>query len=160
MRINKTFKVINDSSIIKIVCDTLAVDFNTLIERNATRPFPDYRTILTYCLKEYGPPFGASVRIGRILKRDHASILYLFKKSTNLIETDPEFRTKLNECIFKLEKLKTDKMQKTTIELLNEMQKAQVITEAFKLTILRAIELEKNEAIQAILKQNNLNQPK
>jgi hypothetical protein len=51
-------------------------------------------------------------------------------------------------------------MQKTTIELLNEMQKAQVITEAFKLTILRAIELEKNEAIQAILKQNNLNQPK
>jgi len=84
----------------------------------------------------------------------------MFKKSSNLIETDVEFRAKLNECIFKLEKLKTDKMQKTTIELLNEMQKAQVITEAFKLTILRAIELEKNEAIQAILEQNNLNQPK
>lgn len=47
-------------------------------------------------------------------------------------------------------------MQKTSKDLLNELQSSQVITESFKLTILRAIELEKEEAIKVALTQNNL----
>jgi hypothetical protein len=148
MRTNK--KYISDFVITKVVCDVLAVDFHDLIKKNAARPLPDYRTILVLCLKKFGPPFGASTRISKILNRDHASILYLFKKGQNLVETDQDFRVKLYECLYKIENLNTMK-EKSTIELLNELQDAQVITESFKIILFKAIEREKENAVEAAL---------
>jgi hypothetical protein len=41
--------------------------------------------------------------------------------------------------------------EKSTIELLNELQDAQVITESFKIILFKAIEREKENAVEAAL---------
>jgi hypothetical protein len=53
------------------------------------RAFVDGRIVFSALLKEQG--MGPS-RIGRILGRDHATVLHYFRKFEALLETDPMFR--------------------------------------------------------------------
>jgi hypothetical protein len=146
-------EIINKEEVINIVCEELFTTFEELLIFNRTRPFPDNRKILSYCIKKYCGAWATSLNVGRLFKRDHATILHGWKMAENFIATDPAFRKKLANCCAKIENLtgvKGYKNDKTVGQLLNELVASQAITERHKVRFLLAIEKQKNAALNVL----------
>ena len=147
------------SAVINIVCDELFTTLDVLTSANRTRPLPDNRKILAYCLKRYCGNWATLHNIGRVLKKDHSTVVNNLRVAENYIITDPDFLRRLSNICNKIEQnnLNTNKeMKKSVNDLLNDLVDAQVVTEGHKLLILRAVEREKAEAVnEALLTTKN-----
>lgn len=141
--------------VINIVCEELFTSLETLKKINRTRPNPDNRKILTYCLKKYCGSWATSVNVARLLNRDHATILHGWKRAEDFILTDPIFRKKLAICCAKIENFANNtpgQKDKTVNELFNELVDLQIITERHKMRLLLAVE-EQKEASLSVLRE-------
>lgn len=95
-------KEIRRDVIINVVCDELHVTWDKLISPTRVTPIPDSRKILVYCLKLFSPYWFKTTTVGRLLSRDHSSVIAMLNAADNLKEWDPVFSAKLNKVITRL----------------------------------------------------------
>jgi len=88
-------------SIKTIVLDELGVSWEAVISDDRTTPLPDARKVLAYFIKKYCGKI-TTVALGKLMKRDHATILYYFHKVDHFKTYDHEFREKLNRIELKI----------------------------------------------------------
>ncbi len=139
--------------VINIVCDELFTTLETLKKINRTRPNPDNRKILTYCLKKYSGTWATSVNVAKLFNRDHATILHGWKRAEDYILTDPIFRKKLALCCAKIENFANNspsQKNKTVNDLFNELVELQIISERHKMRLLLAVEEQREAAISVL----------
>lgn len=139
--------------VINIVCDELFTTLETLKKINRTRPNPDNRKILTYCLKKYCGTWATSVNVAKLFNRDHATILHGWKRAEDYILTDPLFRKKLALCCAKIENFANNspgQKNKTVNDLFNELVELQIISERHKMRLLLAVEEQREAAISVL----------
>ncbi len=91
--------------IINIVAEQMYISSNSIMGQNRTRIVVDSRFIVILLIKEVYPDYTLK-DIGRILKRDHTTILYAMKTAKDLLEFNTEFKAKYNKCINKLKEIK------------------------------------------------------
>jgi chromosomal replication initiator protein len=89
----------NDIEILKkIVCDEMDITIEDF-ENNLSRQFRKYvipRQIIFYILKNYENM--TITAIGKLLNKDHATVVYSCKVIQNLIDTDKFLREKILNC--------------------------------------------------------------
>lgn len=130
-------------TVISVVCEELFTNLEEIRGDSRFKPHPDNRKILAYCLKKYCTLWATSIEVGKVLHRDHSTVLYQWQKTEDLIETNPQFRRVITKVFNRIETYKPKEMKKTTNELLNELVDAHIITEGHKLLILTTVEREK-----------------
>lgn len=89
-------KELRINSVKTIVLDTLGVNWEDLKGDCRLRPLPDSRKILAFFIKKYCGKI-TSVALGRLMNKDHATILYYLKTVDNLRTYDPVFRELMNK---------------------------------------------------------------
>jgi len=95
-------KEIRRDVIINIVCSELNITWDKLISKTRETPIPDSRKILVYCLKKFSPYWFKTTTVGKLLSRDHSSVIAMLKAAENLKEWDPVFSKKLNKVITRI----------------------------------------------------------
>ena len=146
-------ETVEKEDVINIVCEELFTSLETLKKINRTRPNPDNRKILTYCLKKYCGSWSTSVNVATLLNRDHATILHGWKRAEDFILTDPIFRKKLAICCAKIENFANNtpgQRDKTVNELFNELVDLQIITERHKMRLLLAVEQQREASLSVL----------
>jgi chromosomal replication initiation ATPase DnaA len=94
-------KELRVNSVKNIVLENLKIKWEDLTSSDRSEPLPDARKMFAYCIKKYCGEI-TSISLGRFMNRDHATILYYWKKCDHLRETDPEFRQKLQSLELKI----------------------------------------------------------
>jgi len=95
-------KKIRRDVIISVVCSELNVTWDRLISKTRVTPIPDSRKILVYCLKKFSPYWFKTTTVGKLLSRDHSSVIAMLHAAENLKEGDRVFSEKLNKVIMRL----------------------------------------------------------
>jgi chromosomal replication initiation ATPase DnaA len=95
-------KSLRVNTIKNIVLESLKVNWEDITSDTRTRPLPDARKILAYFIKKYYSSITV-VEIGKLLNKDHSSVLYYLKNVEDLLLTDPQFSRKIKSIEFKLE---------------------------------------------------------
>jgi len=128
---------------IEVICMELRVNFDLLISHNSYKPYPDNRKILAHLLKLHFPKWSKSVNLARLMDRDHSSVLVMWQRAKNLIETEEPFREKVEKISVQIEAHRLNKPSTDTVEeMLSEMVAEYVITEGRKRYLLKAIKRE------------------
>lgn len=85
--------------ILKIVSNTLDVNIELFSERNKKQYIVDARHIYFYMIKKILLIEISYAELGKIINRDHASVMHSCAIAKNLTETDFDFRAKLDSCV-------------------------------------------------------------
>ena len=88
-------KTIRRDVVISIVCSELNITWDKLISKTLVTTIPDSRKILVYCLKLFTPVTFRYTEIGKLIGRDHSSIIAMLKAAEELKEYDRNFNYKL-----------------------------------------------------------------
>lgn len=94
-------KELRINSVKTIVLDTLDVKWEDLISSSRDKPLPDSRKILAFFIKKYCGKI-TSLALGKLMNRDHATILYYLKKVDHFKTYDPAFREVMNKIELKI----------------------------------------------------------
>ena len=138
---------------IEIICVELSANKAILFSKTRRGKFPDKRKILAYLLKLHFPKWSKSVNLGRLMNRDHSTILVMWDKAKNLIETEAPFRELVERISDQLDayKYKKPKGEEEKVEeILEKMVKDHVISKGFKNYLNRAINKEKTQLIETL----------
>lgn len=98
-------KTASESSLVKsqevltLVSETLDVSKDLLLDKNRTRHVVDARNIYCYLVKKVAKIEISLSDLGKILNKDHATVLHACRKTEDLIFSDKDFEIKLNKCI-------------------------------------------------------------
>jgi chromosomal replication initiation ATPase DnaA len=96
-----TVKELKILTVKNIVLDYMGVSWEDILKENRKAPLPDARKVLAYCINKYCGKT-TTVALGKLLRRDHATILYYFKQVDNLKLMDYEFRDMLQQIEYKI----------------------------------------------------------
>ena len=84
-----------------VVLENLGVSWESLIGESRLRPLPDARKMFAYCIRKYCGKV-TSIALGKLINKDHATILYYYKRTEHLREYDAEFRETLELIKYKI----------------------------------------------------------
>lgn len=85
-----------NDQIINTVKNYLQVDEKNIYSRCRKREYTEARQIIMYFLREQHPKPKVTV-IGKAFDRDHSSVCYAINTVNDLIDTDKNFRAKIND---------------------------------------------------------------
>lgn len=85
---------ITPNVIISRICNYYSVEYDRILSSTRAQPIAECRHVAAYFVRKSNLP---SAKVGRLINRDHATVLHSCKTVKNLIETDRMFRNKIEE---------------------------------------------------------------
>lgn len=86
------------------IANELGVSWSELTSRSRRRNLVDARRIISYILTRYL----SLTDVGKIINRDHASVLFVKRSCADLLETDYKFKNQYGQIISQYEKIIKD----------------------------------------------------
>ncbi len=91
--------LVKSQEVLTLVSETLDVSKDLLLCKNRTRHVVDARNIYCFLVKKVAKIEISFVDLGKILNKDHATVLHACRKTEDLVFADKEFEIKLKKCI-------------------------------------------------------------
>lgn len=112
---------VNDLQLIKVICNVNEVDFEQLTKRFTyrKREFVECRQMYFYFKKRMSNL--SLEKIGSFFNKDHATVLHSVKSVNNLIDTDANYRARVNKIKTRIKNSIIESSFSKTDEIINRV---------------------------------------
>jgi len=83
------YKQTSEEEIVNRVCEHFKITYDQLVSKNRVRARVDARSVVMYLLMQRGY---TNKEAGKVVKRDHSTVIHSCKKVEGLMEFDQQFK--------------------------------------------------------------------